>query len=735
MKTLLHYNRLPINTRYCFVLVSIAMLLLTACSDDTKTYRIGVSQCGAGRWREKVNNEMLAAQHLYEHNAKVIIACAYDDTQRQIQQIDSLADSGIDLLVVAPNESAPLAEAISRTQKKGIPVVYFDRKAATDEYTAFIGGNNEEAGQTVGEHVLTVAKSMAKKPVVLEVTGAMSSSPAQERHKGFARAMEGHNEVKYICKNGDWTSDEACRIVEEQIKNGTPPDIVFCHNDGMATGAYKAIVETDMEGRIKIIGIDGLPDEGIEYVQFGHQIGTYVYPTHGEEIIRLALDILTGRRFERDNTLSGYMVTPENAELIAMGSRQQMKQNADLITIHDKLENYFGLYNSQRKILVASVISILLLIVGVVLTLLAVRQIRKAHRKQKRLNEEQTLFYDNASHQLKTPLTLIAGPVKELLDDKDLKQKHKTLAEIISRNVVQLEKVTTDVLNFKKDSLQTVSDESTAAAMQRDLTKVGHIEMLNQEDTEELSNILIVDDNDDMRRYLRTLLADRFYVLEASDGQSGLQLARESVPDLIVSDVMMPVMDGLQFCKQLKEDFITSHIPIILLTARSADTQQKEGYESGADAYLTKPFSAEVLIARIYNLLKSRQQLRHLFDGQQTDDAEQAVKLTTQDKLFIDTLKETVQKHMSNSNLKMDDLGEEMGISRVQLYRKIKTITGLSPVELLRQMRVQRGYVLLNSTTKTVSEIAYEVGFSSSSYFAHCFKNQFGKTPLEMRAK
>ena len=401
----------------------------------------------------------------------------------------------------------------------------------------------------------------------------------------------------------------------------------------------------------------------------------------------------------------------------------------------DKLENYFGLYNSQRKILVASVISILLLIVGVVLTLLAVRQIRKAHRKQKKLNEEQTLFYDNASHQLKTPLTLIAGPVKELLDDKDLKQKHKTLAEIISRNVVQLEKVTADVLNFKKDSLQTVSDESTAAAMQRDLTKVGHIEMLNQEDTEELSNILIVDDNDDMRRYLRTLLADRFYVLEASDGQSGLQLARESVPDLIVSDVMMPVMDGLQFCKQLKEDFITSHIPIILLTARSADTQQKEGYESGADAYLTKPFSAEVLIARIYNLLKSRQQLRHLFDGQQTDVAAQAVKLTTQDKLFIDTLKETVQKHMSNSNLKMDDLGEEMGISRVQLYRKIKTITGLSPVELLRQMRVQRGYVLLNSTTKTVSEIAYEVGFSSSSYFAHCFKNQFGKTPLEMRAK
>ena len=271
--------------------------------------------------------------------------------------------------------------------------------------------------------------------------------------------------------------------------------------------------------------------------------------------------------------------------------------------------------------------------------------------------------------------------------------------------------------------------------------------MLNQDDTDELPNILIVEDNDDMRRYLRTLLADRFYVLEASDGQSGLRLARESVPDLIVSDVMMPVMDSLQLCKQLKENFITSHIPVILLTARSEERQQMEGYESGADAYLTKPFSAEVLVSRICNLLASRRQLRQLFNSREgmglsasaainsATPAPPEVKVTTQDRLFMDQLKEAVMGNMANPNLKMDELGEQLGISRVQLYRKVKTLTGLSPVELLRQMRLQRALTLLNSTTKTVAEIAFDVGFNSPSYFSNCFKKQFGKLPMEMRMK
>jgi AraC-like DNA-binding protein len=170
-----------------------------------------------------------------------------------------------------------------------------------------------------------------------------------------------------------------------------------------------------------------------------------------------------------------------------------------------------------------------------------------------------------------------------------------------------------------------------------------------------------------------------------------------------------------------------------LLTARSEEHQQMDGYESGADAYLTKPFSAELLVSRIFNLLATRRQLRNLFDSNKKENTPADVKLTTQDKLFIDQLKEAVNNNMSNPNLKMDELGDQLGISRVQLYRKVKTLTGLSPVELLRQMRLQKGKILLNTTTKTVAEIAYEVGFNSASYFANCFKKQYGKLPMEQR--
>lgn len=211
-----------------------------------------------------------------------------------------------------------------------------------------------------------------------------------------------------------------------------------------------------------------------------------------------------------------------------------------------------------------------------------------------------------------------------------------------------------------------------------------------------------------------------------------MKLAKESVPDLIVSDVMMPIMDGLQLCKKLKEDVITSHIPVILLTARSTEAHQMEGYDSGADAYLTKPFSAELLISSIANLLKNRKQLKLLLDGKQNEESKE--KISTPDKIFIDNLKEAIKKNMSNPNLRMDDLGDEIGLSRVQMYRKVKVLTGLSPTELLRQMRLQRAAALLSSTTKTVAEIAFEVGFNTPGYFSKCFKEQYGKQPTDLRA-
>ena len=412
-----------------------------------------------------------------------------------------------------------------------------------------------------------------------------------------------------------------------------------------------------------------------------------------------------------------------------------LKQNENLVTIQNKLEDYFGLYNVQGKIILACLFAMLLLAVALLLIWRAVRQTRKANRRIQAMHDEQTAFYTNARHQLRTPLTLVAGPVKQIQEAHVLKGEWQEIMDIVSRNVAQLETVVSDVLNFKMGEAQTVVDDETVESVMAQKSseenlKETRLALMKQDDTEELSNVLIVDDNADMRRYLRTLLADKFYVLEAPDGQSGLKLARECVPDIVVSDVMMPVMDGLQFCKKLKEDGVTSHIPVILLTARSTDSQQMEGYEHGADAYLTKPFNAQLLVARIYNLLKNRQQLGHPAEAK-TEEPKSL--LSTQDKLFFDTLKEVFLRNMSNPELKMDDLGDELGMSRVQLYRKVKALTGISPVELLREMRLQRAHTLINTTTKSISEIAYEVGFHTPSYFSNCFKKQFGQYPTELR--
>ena len=503
---------------YLFIIIC----LMTACHNGGPAYQIGFSQCSQGPWREKVNQEMLAAQHLYEHDVTVSIAQSYDDGELQARQIDSLTASGIDLLVVAPNEdSEALNAAIGRTLGEGVPVVFFDRKTSVEGYTAFIGGNNVEAGRVVGTAVAAIVKSGGGDRV-LEITGAMSSSPARERHQGFAEVMGQCDGVGYESCDAGWTSDEASRIVKAKMADGWVPDIVFCHNDGMATGVYKAMVETGHKGDMLVYGIDGMAGEGLEYVRLGHQVGTYVYPTHGEKIIRLALDILTGKSYERENSLQGMMVTPENVEIVTLNANELMAQNDNLVTIQNKLQAYLGLYDTQRRALWVLGTGCVVLGVGCLVMGIGYVTRRRAIRQRQAVNEEQTLFYTDTTR--------------------------RQLGDIFSK------------------------------------------------------------------------------------------------PD---SDLKPP---------------------------------------------------------------------------------------RTQDVIFAEQLNDTIRKHMGNPQLKMDDLGEEMGLSRVQLYRRVKAVTGLSPVELLRQMRLQRAYALLTSTTKTVQEIAFEVGFNTPGYFSKCFRQQYGKYPMEVRS-
>ena len=277
-----------------------------------------------------------------------------------------------------------------------------------------------------------------------------------------------------------------------------------------------------------------------------------------------------------------------------------------------------------------------------------------------------------------------------------------------------------------------VADESVLQYIDDGDRKCGKVQQLVSENTNK-PTVLVIDDNNDIRQYEHTLLQDAYIVLEAADGKEGLEIAKKEVPDLVICDVMMPVMDGLEFTEQLKTNTATSHIPVIMLTAKNLEEHRAEGYEHGADSYITKPFHSKVLLARIENLLKQRKLLKHLYQG--SKEAEQEIAeshLEDRDKQFLKQLHAIIQKNLSDSEFGVEDIGKQIGLSRVQLYRKVKAMTGSSVVDLLRKARLAKAKRLLESRSMSVSEVAYDVGFSAPSYFTKCFKDVYGMLPGEI---
>ena len=241
-------------------------------------------------------------------------------------------------------------------------------------------------------------------------------------------------------------------------------------------------------------------------------------------------------------------------------------------------------------------------------------------------------------------------------------------------------------------------------------------------------SVLVIDDNADIRSYVYSLLHTDYTVIEAADGSDGIRKAMKYVPDLIISDVMMPGIDGIECCRRLKSELQTCHIPVILLTACSLDEQRIQGYDGGADSYISKPFSSQLLLARVRNLIDSHRRLKQFFGDGQTLAKEDVCDM---DKNFVEKFKSLLDAKLGDSNLNVEDLGKDMGLSRVQLYRKIKSLTNYSPNELLRIARLKKAASLLASSDMTVAEIGYEVGFSSPSYFTKCYKEQFGESPTD----
>ena len=597
--------------KHIILYVVLLLLVLVSCSDRRTV--IGVSQCSDDIWRQKVNREIKIGQYQYK-NVDVVFASADNNGQRQARQIDSLVKTKVDLLVVAPSDVKTVAPAIERAYRAGIPVILYDRMIESTHYTAYIGSDNVAIGKEVADYL---AHQLQGRGTVVEITGERGSTPVADRHRGFMQGMKAFPQIQVVTLEGDWNLAGAKKLMRQYMDAGKPVDAVFGHNDAEAWGAQQAAKEKNRDKQMLFVGIDGLPGEnqGVDLVDKGVMTASYIYPTKGEAIVPLAMNILQGKPYKRMNYFQSALVTAENAKLIDMQYKEIEGQTANLNAIYSSINDYMKMYRWQKIISILAVAVVVLLLIMIFYRRKVRREKEKLNKQRKQMADEKIAFFTNASHQLRTPLTLVSGPLSQLMKDDNYTDEQKMLLQVVSRNVGQLETLTADVLNFK-DQVDVMNQASTDEASEKELSQ--HVlrdsrrQMLLQQDVEELSTILVVDDNEDIRTYLRVLLSDHYYVIEASDGQNGLRLAKESVPDLIVSDVMMPVMDGLTFCSKIKEDEVTSHIPVILLTARSEESQRIEGYEHGADAYLTKPFSAHLLLARISNLLQARRQRKYM---------------------------------------------------------------------------------------------------------------------------
>jgi len=863
-------------------------LVFSACSDNNvKKYVIGVSQCSEDIWRDKLNNELVMSTYQHD-NVTLKFASANDNDRLQKQQIEQFIKEGVNLLIVSPNQIHTISSVIDKAYDAGIPVILFDRKTDSRKYTAFIGADNYEAGHEIGYFI---GQQLEGKGNIAEICGLQASSPAIERNRGFMDALKNYPDIKVVARGyGDWIKESGVTAMDSiLVQSKEPFQYVFAQNDRMALGALQSIKKHKVKG-IKIVGIDALPvpGGGMENVRDGNLEASYIYPTRGDSVMQLALNILEKKPYKRDNYLKGALVTKANANVLLMQNEEMNKQTARLNALHGKVDTYLVQYNHQKMYIVLFSI-ILLLLIGIMVYIY--RTILMKRRIEEEANKAKLQFFTNISHELRTPLTLIADPVNYIIHDDNLNSQQRSMLQIVQRNVLVLTQLVSEILDFRKvqngkmelrlsdfnlaesmkqwiklfsasaqkkhiaismdapdtimlradqDKIERIcynllsnalkytseggeitltakeengrvmisvadngcgisSDElpyifdrfyqaknagrgtGIGLAIVKAFTELHHGEvsatsiegkgstftihipvrqkgevtnqptekieqLVEPSSTEEVPNqarhideliqpyqtdkpeVLIIDDNIDIRTYLRSVLSEKYNVSEAADGKAGLELARKIVPDIVLSDIMMPVMDGLAFCQQLKTDKAISHIPVILLTARSLDEQRAEGYEHGADAYLSKPFSLRLLLSRIDNLIESRKKLNQTWSKGVEDDEIGNISNEI-DKSFLKQLRKIIQENLANSDLSVEQIGDEIGLSRVQLYRKVKALTGYSPVEIVRKARLTRARHLLQTTERTVSEVAYAVGFSTPSYFSKCYKDEFGENP------
>jgi signal transduction histidine kinase/DNA-binding response OmpR family regulator/DNA-binding LacI/PurR family transcriptional regulator len=456
------------------VLWLLMLVLLSSCAEQTpnKRVKIGFSQCtNNDAWRQAMLAGMKKELSFYPEVA-FEMKDAHDNSALQRQQIQEFMREGIDLLIVSANEAEPITPVVEEVFNRGIPVVILDRRTTSKLYTAYVGGNNIEVGQTAANYISSLLRQRGN---VLEILGAPGASPALDRHKGFAEALTAYPGMRLVAQmQGNWKRPSVIQKLPALLKAHPEVDLIFAHNDRMALGAYQVCKQLGLDRRIKVVGVDGLPGPhgGIQFVQDGILAATILYSPGGEEAIRTAMKIVKGEPYEKENMLGTMVIDSTNALTMKMQTEKLSSQQQDIQRQQQLLQQQRDTYASQRTVLYILLAALLGAAIMGVLAWRAFQVNRRLIKRLERQNEEissqrnqiaalaeqarieteaKLRFFTNFSHELRTPLTLILGPVEEMLTaSADLSAGQRHDLTLVHRNTQRLLQLVNQLMDFRK---------------------------------------------------------------------------------------------------------------------------------------------------------------------------------------------------------------------------------------------------------------------------------------------
>lgn len=440
-------------------------------SNAQNKFKIGFSQCTSeDSWRKAMQSEMQNELILFQ-NMELIITDAHDNNEKQIKDIRKLVKSGIDLLIVSPNESAPITPIVEEVYHQGIPVIVLDRKIESKNYTAQISADNYLIGKEAGKYAVKLLNGEGN---IVEIWGLKGSSPAIERHKGFSEIISKYPNIKTIfSETGEWFKQGGTKMMQHAVEQHDDIDLVFAHNDYMAIGAYEVLKEKFGDNRPFLLGIDGLPgpNDGIDAVIHKKINATFLYPTGGAEAIQLAYKILNKTPFKKNIILQTVLIDSTNAEIQKLQTDQILSLQGKISTAKNILDSQIIKYKSQQMWLIVIVVFLFLLIILGILLYQAYKNKIKANltlkeqKQQIELQNKQLIvisdqleeatqtklrFFTNVSHEFRTPLTLILGSIENLLDRKIKDKESYQQLNVMHRNANRLLRLINQLMDFRK---------------------------------------------------------------------------------------------------------------------------------------------------------------------------------------------------------------------------------------------------------------------------------------------